>query len=312
MVASYTGNLRITKQGDNDNPNTWGAVVNDQVIELFEEAVCGVQEVDITGSSDVNLASSAANGSTDSARHAVLYLTGTLGANINLIVPSVEKVYGIRTDYTGSFTVTVKPSGGSTGVELTNDDQVILFTNGTQIEVLASQLDGLIRTNNLSDLPSAATARTNLGLGDAATSSVATILGAAFPVGAVYLTATNTNPSTFLGFGTWTQIAQGRAVIGVGMGTDKNGITKTFDAGNNVDGEYQHTITEAQMPEHRHGILGGADLLVQTAGGSQAAYSASGGSYRYTSFRETELTGDGEAMPTLIPSFGLYIWQRTV
>jgi hypothetical protein len=36
----------------------------------------------------------------------------------------------------------------------------------------------------------------------------------AFPVGALYLSVTNTNPATSLGYGTWSQVAQGLLLIG--------------------------------------------------------------------------------------------------
>ena len=32
MTATYTSRIRLTKQGDGDNPNTWGVVLNDGVI----------------------------------------------------------------------------------------------------------------------------------------------------------------------------------------------------------------------------------------------------------------------------------------
>lgn len=131
MVASYTSNGRITKQGTDDNPNTWGTVMNNQVIELFEEAVMDVIEVDITGSSNVTLTT--ANGSTDQARHATLELTGTLGANIQLLVPAIDKQYFIRGAWSGSYTVTVKISGSSTSVVMSSGDKKIVYINGTDI-----------------------------------------------------------------------------------------------------------------------------------------------------------------------------------
>lgn len=35
-----------------------------------------------------------------------------------------------------------------------------------------------------------------------------------FPVGSIFLTAGNTNPATFLGYGTWTLRASGQLLVG--------------------------------------------------------------------------------------------------
>ena len=67
-----------------------------------------------------------------------------------------------------------------------------------------------------------------------------------FPVGAIYLTAGNTNPGPFLG-GTWAQIAQGRTLIGVGtLGSD------TY-AGGATGGSARVTLSMPEIPWHNHG-----------------------------------------------------------
>lgn len=67
-----------------------------------------------------------------------------------------------------------------------------------------------------------------------------------FPIGAVYITANNVNPGTFIG-GTWTQIAQGRTLLGVGtLGSD------TYAAGA-TGGAARVTLSTSEMPWHNHG-----------------------------------------------------------
>ena len=39
MASSYTSRIRLTKQGDGENPNTWGTILNNQVIDLVDDAV---------------------------------------------------------------------------------------------------------------------------------------------------------------------------------------------------------------------------------------------------------------------------------
>ncbi len=61
-------------------------------------------------------------------------------------------------------------------------------------------------------------------------------LGMAFPVGAVYITYNNNNPSNFLG-GTWVRFGEGRTLIGEGSGND-NYASMTFTA-NSSGGKYE-------------------------------------------------------------------------
>lgn len=164
MVATYSANLRLTKQGDNDNPNTWGQVVNTQVIQLLEDAIAGVVAVDCTGSADVSIASTTSNGSTDDARHAVLELTGVLGADILFSLPAVEKIYLIRAAQTGGYTITVKPVGGVSGIAFVTGKISMVYTNGTNIYEFSADVTNLLnKNNNLSDVTNVVTALSNLG-----------------------------------------------------------------------------------------------------------------------------------------------------
>lgn len=284
MVSTYTDNLRITKQGDNDNPNTWGQIVNNQVISLLEEAITGVTTIDITGSSNINIASTVVNGATDSARNAVLQLTGVLGANIELTVPAVEKLYVIRSAYTGAFTVTVKPAGGSTGIAFDSAQTSFIYTNGTNIYEVSSLLDPALFlqvSNNLSDLLNDATARTNLDVYskaevDTEISDLATIVNNAltviYPVGTTSAWGGVTAPTKHL-------LCQGQAIsrttysalfailgtaYGVGDGSTTFNIPdlrgefiRGFDAGRGIDaarvlGSFQDQMFKQHGHTNRH------------------------------------------------------------
>lgn len=84
-----------------------------------------------------------------------------------------------------------------------------------------------------------------------------------FPVGAIYITAGNTNPGTFLG-GTWAQIAQGRTLIGVGtLGDD------TYAAGN-MGGSARVTLGINELPSHNHGGATGTVSNDHTHSGTTA------------------------------------------
>ena len=66
-----------------------------------------------------------------------------------------------------------------------------------------------------------------------------------FPIGSTYITQTNTNPNTILGFGTWERL-KGKVVVGLDEDdTDFNEIGKE-------GGEKTHTLTVDEMPVHEH------------------------------------------------------------
>ena len=56
---------------------------------------------------------------------------------------------------------------------------------------------------------------------------LSTLLNLVFPIGSTYITQTNTNPSTILGFGTWERL-KGKVVVGLDENdADFNQINKT-------------------------------------------------------------------------------------
>lgn len=85
----------------------------------------------------------------------------------------------------------------------------------------------------------------------------------AYPVGAVYFSATLVDPSTLFG-GTWVRMGQGKAIVGV----DETDVD--FDTPLETGGEKTHLLTEAELPKHTHG----SGTLVTDTTGSGHTHSA--------------------------------------
>ena len=135
MASTYTTNLRLTKQGDGDNPNTWGQVLNN-VISLVDEAVASYTTVSIGSAATVTLTEN--QGSQDQSRSAILEFKGTIGgANTSIIVliPNTPKTYAIRNVVSANTTATdavVLRVAGNTGVTVGSGNGYYI-TNGTSV-----------------------------------------------------------------------------------------------------------------------------------------------------------------------------------
>ena len=54
MASSYTSRIRLTKQADGENPNTWGTILNNQVIDLVDDAIASYTTISIGSAATVH------------------------------------------------------------------------------------------------------------------------------------------------------------------------------------------------------------------------------------------------------------------
>jgi len=127
----------------------------------------------------------------------------------------------------------------------------------------------------------------------------------AYPVGSIYMNCSNaTNPGTLLGFGTWSSFGAGRVLIGI------DSSDTDFDTAEETGGSKTHTLTEAQLPSHRHqvgsndsgtgtgGAAGNMELVRDAGTGNGPAVNSS-------------FTGSGDAHTIVQPYIVVYMWKRT-
>ena len=126
--------------------------------------------------------------------------------------------------------------------------------------------------------------------------------GQAFPVGSIFLAIINTNPAILLGYGTWSQIAQGQFLIG------QNIADTDFDIAEKIGGAKTHTLTIAEIPAHshilrRHATATGALRGITTAPDTSSSNPADAGP-------QSGIVGGDGAHNNLPPFFVCYIWRR--
>ena len=138
MASTYTTNLRLTKQADGENPNSWGQILNDGVISLADEAIAGYTTISIGSAATVNL--TANDGADDQARSAFLEIKGSIGTaatSIFLVIPSKTKSYSILNGVSAnaSSNAVMIRVAGNTGVTLERSSTVFqhVVCDGTSV-----------------------------------------------------------------------------------------------------------------------------------------------------------------------------------
>ena len=112
-MSTFTSRIRLEKQEDGANPNSWGLILDQNVIDLVDDAIAAYTTVTVSAA-DVTLTTQ--NGESDQARSAFIELTGTLTSSHDIILPAQSKSYFIRNKSVPSptsNTITIKTLAGS-------------------------------------------------------------------------------------------------------------------------------------------------------------------------------------------------------
>lgn len=122
-----------------------------------------------------------------------------------------------------------------------------------------------------------------------------------YPVGVIYKSTVNTDPSSFIG-GTWERFGNGRVLVGV------DEADSDFSTPNKTGGEKTHTLTIAEMPSHSHGQVVTAN---NTGSAIRRDHDSDGSAGIFSQGVQTEATGGGQGHNNLQPYITVYMWRRT-
>ena len=122
-----------------------------------------------------------------------------------------------------------------------------------------------------------------------------------YPIGAIYQSTVNTDPSSFIG-GTWERFGNGRVLVGV------DEADSVFSTPNKTGGAKTHTLTIAEIPSHTHGQVVTAN---NTGSAIRRDHDSDGSSSEYPQGVTTQPTGGGESHNNLQPYITVYMWRRT-
>ena len=126
MANAYT-QLGFVKQADGENIGSWGDVLNEQLIDLLDDAIGGYVEVSVA-SGNVTLAF--ADGTADNnGRHAVIKFTGSPGTSRTITFPNKQKTYYIVNGSDDSVVCTA--GSGAQTVTLLTGQKDIIYVDGS-------------------------------------------------------------------------------------------------------------------------------------------------------------------------------------
>ena len=165
----------------------------------------------------------------------------------------------------------------------------------------------------------------------ATVSEVQNIMMGMYPVGSIYISTSNANPSGSID-GTWEAYAGGRTLVGVGTSD------QAFTVGN-TGGNSNSTLSIANIPSHNHSIpslsgttniagdhnhtikysfahvanLAAGDFYAVPALGTDSNIILNNGNHSHTvttNANTSGSTGSGQAFNNLQPYITVYMWRR--
>jgi hypothetical protein len=281
MSSAFTSNIRLELQADGENPNNWGTILNQNVIDLIDEAITSYTTVALTGA---NVTLTAINGVTDQSRSPFLEFTGGLTEDVNVIIPAVSKSYYINnkaTQVSAGSDITVKTASG-TGVNIPVGSRIAVICDGVSV----------FSAINPTAFSFGTAASANIGTGNTDVPDVS-IADVRYSQLAAANTFTNTN--SFTSTTTFTQVDSPIVTL-----TDAASVAVNFNTGNHFLVSLAGNRTLENPTNGKVGQVGHIYVVQDGTGGRTLSY---GDMYNFPS-------GTAPVLTTSIGSVDLLVFSQ--
>jgi len=165
MPSTYTANGGIEKIATGEQSGTWGDTTNTN-FDILDRITNGVGTINLSASGAAHTLTTT-DGALSDGMYKVLVLTSaTQDCTITVAPNTAQKIYFV--DNNSGFNCTFT-QGTGTDVTISNGETSIIYCDGGgsagAVTAIAEDLSNLlVSTNNLSDVASASSSRTNLGV----------------------------------------------------------------------------------------------------------------------------------------------------
>jgi hypothetical protein len=143
MSSTYSDSLRVELVGPGDQAGAWGTTTNNNFNYIFDKAIAGYLDVDITTSPHTltSVSGPTSSSALNQSIYASLRFINAVAAS-TVYAPAVPKTYIIWNN--SGYAVTLYNTGYSTGPTIANGARVLVFSNGTAFyEVSPQTINGV-------------------------------------------------------------------------------------------------------------------------------------------------------------------------
>lgn len=267
MSVTFTTNLNLSKPSVGGSSNVWGGLINDD-LDAVDAIFAG-------GGTGTSVGLKVGSGKT------LDVSAGTLTLADNQI--SGDKVEGgtIATITISSLTATSADiNGGSIDGTAIGSSSVSTGAFSTISSTGAASLNSL--STSSADINGGAIDGTPIGASSVSTGNFSSvsisgtnIFLKVYPVGAVYVSTSSTNPSSLFG-GTWSAIGEGRVLQAITSGSTGNAGSSSKTVSINVTSNGTHSHVHQWYDGTRSSASNGIDFASSSSGHRAGSFNSSG------------------------------------